>query len=236
VRAKRLPELTDQWVSEVSEFDTVAEMRAELTEQIRSIRLRGLRADFEERLLAELIEDTELELPDPLVDAEMDSVFHRFAHRLETQGIELDRYLELTGQSRDGFAGDLRSQASLNLRSRILLEAVAESEGIEVTAAELDDAIAALAAMAKVSVDDYRAALEEGGQGEALSGDILRRKAVDRLLELAVPVDEEGNEIELPAPPTPGDEPGATGDDDEGEGEKASVDATETVPEPTEVE
>jgi hypothetical protein len=105
-----------------------------------------------------------------------------------------------------------------------------------VTAAELDEAIAALAAMAKVSVDDYRAALEEGGQGEALSGDILRRKAVDRLLELAVPVDEEGNEIELPAPPTPGDEPGATGDDDEGEGEKASVDAIETVPEPTEVE
>ncbi|MEX0826019.1 MAG: trigger factor [Acidimicrobiia bacterium] len=236
VKAKRLPELTDDWVSEVSEFETVAEMRAELTEQIRSIRLRGLRADFEGRLLAELIEDTELELPDSLVEAEMDSVFHRFAHRLETQGIELDRYLELTGQSRDGFAEDLRSQASLNLRSRILLESVAETEGIEVTAAELDEAIAALAAVAKVSVDDYRAALEEGGQGEALSGDILRRKAVDRLLELAVPVDEEGNEIELPAPATPGDETGETGDDDEGEGEKASVDATGIVPEPTEVE
>lgn len=236
VKAKRLPELTDEWVSEVSEFETVDEMRTELAEQIRSIRVRGLRADFEERLLAELLEDTDLELPDALVEAEMDSVFHRFAHRLETQGIELDRYLELTGQTRERFAEDLRSQASLNLRSRVLLEAVAAGEGIEVTAAELDEAIGALAAMAKVTVDDYRAALEEGGQGDALSGDILRRKAVDRLLELAVPVDEEGNQIELPAPATPGDELGETGDDDEGEGEKASVDATETVPEPTEVE
>jgi trigger factor len=232
VKAKRLPELTDEWVSEVSEFETVDEMRAELSEQIRSIRLRGLRADFEERLLAELIEDTELELPDPLVDAEMDSVFHRFAHRLETQGIEIDRYLELTGQSQEGFAKDLRSQASLNLRSRVLLESVAEREGIEVTAAELDEAIATLAAMARVSVDDYRVALQEGGQGDALSGDILRRKAVDRLLELAVPVDEEGNQIVLPAPVTPG----GPEDEYEGEGEKASVDALDTVPEPTEVE
>jgi trigger factor len=232
VTAKRLPELTDEWVSEVSEFETVDEMRAELSEQIRSIRLRGLRADFEERLLAELIEDTELELPDPLVDAEMDSVFHRFAHRLETQGIEIDRYLELTGQSQEGFAEDLRSQASLNLRSRVLLESVAEREGIEVTAAELDEAIATLAAMARVSVDDYRVALQEGGQGDALSGDILRRKAVDRLLELAVPVDEEGNQIVLPAPVTPG----GPEDEYEGEGEKASVDALDTVPEPTEVE
>ena len=232
VKAKRLPELTDDWVSEVSEFDTIEEMRAELETQIRAIRLRGVRAELEQRLLSELVEDTELELPEPLLDAEMDSVFHRFAHRLETQGIELDQYLQITGQDRDGFVEDLRSQASMNLRSRILLEAVAEHEGIAVDEEELNEAIVALAAAARVSEDEYRTALEEGRQGDALSGDILRRKAVDRLLELAIPVDEGGNEIQLPAPNA---EDGSE-TEDEGEGEQASVDATDTKPEPTEVE
>lgn len=230
VKAKRLPELTDDWVSEVSEFETIDEMREELEQQIHAIRLRGVRSELEQRLLDELIEDMDLELPEPLVEAEMDSVYHRFAHRLETQGIELDQYFEITGQDREAFIEDLRSQAALNLRTRVLLEAVAEHEGIEVDAEELNETIVALAAAAKVSVDDYRAALEEGGRGEALSGDILRRKAVDRLLELAVPVDEEGNEIQLPAPAA--DEPET---EDEGEGE-ASSDAMDTKPEPTEVE
>ena len=232
VKAKRLPELTDEWVSEVSEFETIDEMRDELKAQIHAIRMRGVRSELEQRLLGELVEDMDLELPEPLLDAEMDSVFHRFAHRLETQGIELDQYLEITGQDRDAFVDDLRSQAALNLRTRVLLEAVADHEGIEVDAEELDQAIDALAAAAGVSADDYRAALEEGGQGDALSGDILRRKAVDRLLESAVPVDEDGNQIELPAPVAEG-EPET---EDEGEGETASVDATDTKPEPTEVE
>lgn len=229
VKAKRLPELTDEWVSEVSEFETIDEMRDELEAQIHTIRMRGVRSELEQRLLDELIEDMDLELPEPLVEAEMDSVFHRFANRLETQGIELDQYFEITGQDREAFIEDLRSQAALNLRTRVLLEAVAEHEGIEVDAEELNETIVALAAAARVSVDDYRAALEEGGRGEALSGDILRRKAVDRLLELVVPVDEEGNEIQLPAPAA--DEPET---EDEGEGE-ASPDAMDTKPEPTEV-
>jgi len=231
VKAKRLPELTDDWVSEVSEFETVAEMREELREQIHAIRLRGVRSELEQRLLSELVEDMDLELPEPLLDAEMDSVFHRFAHRLETQGIEMDQYFQITGQDRDAFIEDLRSQAALNLRTRILLEEIAEHEGIEVDAGELDQAIVALAAAARVSVDDYRAALEEGGRGDALSGDILRRKAVDRLLELAVPVDESGNEVQLPAPAAEESET-----EDEGEGEEASLDALDTQPEPTEVE
>jgi trigger factor len=232
VKAKRLPELTDEWVSEVSEFETVDEMRAELHEQIHAIRLRGLRVEFEQRLLAELMDEMQVELPEPLIDAEMDSVFHRFAHRLETQGIELDRYLEITGQDRDRFVEDLRSQAALNLRSRILLEAVAEHEGIEVDSEELEDAITALAAAARVPTGEYRTALQDGGQEDALSGDILRRKAVDRLVELAAAVDEDGNEIELPAPAASGE---AGNDEDEGEGGTSAA-VADTKLEPTEVE
>ena len=104
----------------------------------------------------------------------------------------------LTGQDQEAFVSDLRSQAELNLRTRVLLEAIAEREGIEVTPAELEGTITALAAASRMPLGEYRLALAEGGQEETLSGDILRRKAADRLAGLATPVDADGNEIELP--------------------------------------
>jgi trigger factor len=87
----------------------------------------------------------------------------------------------------------------LNLRTRVLLEAVAQAEGLEVGEEDLERAVAALAQAAGTTPAEYRAALERGGQGKALAGDILRRRAVDRMVELAVAVDADGNEIEFPA-------------------------------------
>jgi trigger factor len=212
VKAKSLPELTDEWVDDMTEFDSIVEMRRELFEQMQRVRTAGLRNEFERVLLGAMIEDLELDLPDGLVEVEMDGVFHRFAHRLERQGIEFGQYLQLTGQDQTTFLADLRSQAELNLKTRLMLEAVAAAEGITVTPAELDETITGLAVAARMGVDEYRAALAQGGQEDALTGDILRRKAVDRLLELAVPVDSEGREIDMPAPPGAADEADGDGE------------------------
>jgi len=216
VKAKRLPDLTDEWVDDMTEFETVAEMRTELAEQMERIRTQGLQGDFERLLLEALVEDLDLELPDDLLSAEMDEVLHRFAHRLEQQGIQLEQYLQLTNQDQEQFAADLRSQAAVNLRTRILLEGVADAEGLEVGDDDLEQAITGLAAAANMEVEAYREALEEGGQEKTLSGDILRRKAVDRLLELAVPVDRDGNEIELEI-----EQPDPNGAADEADGDGA---------------
>jgi trigger factor len=198
VKAKRLPEVDDEWVSEVTEFETVAEMRSELTRQMEEIRVRSARTRLGDQAVSDLVNDLDLDLPEALVQAEMDAILHRFAHRLESRGIPFDQYLALSGQDRDAFTADLRSQAEMNLRTRILLDAVAETEGIEVTAGELEDTITALAAGSRTPLDEYRKALVEGGQEETLAGDILRRKAVDRIAELVSPVDGDGNAIELP--------------------------------------
>lgn len=197
VKAKRLPELTDEWVDDMTEFETVDEMRRELADQMDVIRTRGLRADFERLLLEGLLDDLSLDLPSDLVEAEMDGLLHSFAHRLDQQGVEFEHYLELTGQTQEAFVGDLRAQADANLRSRVLLEAVAETEELEVTDDEVTNAVETLASAANMEAAEYQQALERGGQENALTGDILRRKAVDRLLELAVPVDRNGTEIEL---------------------------------------
>jgi trigger factor len=212
VKAKRLPEVTDEWVDDVSEFETIAEMRRTLSEQMAEIRESAIREEYEQKLLEELRSEVEIALPDALVEAEMDVVLHRFAHRLETQGVTLDKYFELTGQDEGAFVEDLRSQARLNLITRILLEAISAEEGLEVTDEETDETIEALARAAEVSPEDYREALARGAQEKSLAGDILRRKAIDRLLELAVAVDAEGNEIEFTKP-----EADSAGDDEPGD-------------------
>jgi trigger factor len=199
VKARRLPELTDAWVDDVSEFATVAEMREVLGAELRRARLGAARAELEQRLLDQLRDEMDLRLPGDLVEAEADAVLHRFAHRLEARKITIEQYLAATGQEADALVGDARAQAVLNLRTRLLLEAVAEAEGLEVTDEDLDGAIEALAAAAKSTPAEYREALERGGQGKALAGDILRQRAIDRLLEFAVAVDADGNEIEFPA-------------------------------------
>ncbi|MBN2112544.1 MAG: trigger factor [Acidimicrobiia bacterium] len=229
VKARRLPELTDEWVDEVSEFSSVAEMRSALGEELRRLRLGAARVEFEERLLDQLRDELDLQLPADLIDAEADAVLHRFAHRLEARKVTIEQYLAATGQSAEMLVADARSQAVLNLRTRLLLEAVARAEGIEVSDEDLEGAINALAAEAGMAPAAYKRALAEGGGGKVLAGDILRRRAVDRLLELAVAVDADGQEIEFPAldAGTAASGPG---------GEAAESDEQDDPAEPTEVE
>jgi len=219
IKARRLPELTDTWIDDVSEFATVAEMREALGAEMRRVRLGAARAELEQRLLDQLRDEMDLVLPEGLVEAEADAVLHRFAHRLEARRLTIEQYLAATGQDADALVADARSQAVLNLRTRLLLEAVARAEDLQVAEEDLAGAIEALAAAAKTTPDAYRRALEEGGQEKALAGDILRRRAVDRLLELVVAVDADGNEIVFPAP-AEGDDPSSAGEEEGGGGEQ----------------
>jgi trigger factor len=190
--------------------------------------VRGARLVLAERLLEALVEDLELEVPEALVEAEMEAVFHRFAHQLSERGVSVDQYLQMSGQEQDSFIEDLRSRGAANLRTRILLDGVAAAEGLEVTEEEMAVAVVQLAAMARVSPDEYRAALQEGGREVALAGDILREKAKERLVELAVPVDADGEVIELPVPKreeTPDAE--AADETEDGEGPEPAKDDEE---------
>jgi trigger factor len=196
VKEKVLPELTDEWVGEVTEFDTVEEFRAALRRELETAKKRRLAASFRERALQELVDQVEIELPEALVRAEMQEILHRFYHRLEERGISLEDYFRVSGLSSEQFSEDLRLQAERSIRTRLLLEAVADRDGIEVDQAELDQAIEALAAASR-RPDDVRRALREGPGGKSLAGDILRNKALAAIVAGAIPVDEQGNEVDL---------------------------------------
>ncbi len=197
VKTKRLPEVTNEWVEEVSEFESIEALRAELRSGLHEHKLASVRSEFADKVLEHLIEDMDVELPSALVDAEMEFQIHRFLHRLGEQEIPFADYLRVTGQTEEDFVADAKQQAERSLSVRILLDAVGESAGIEVTEEELQQAMGALAASSDESPDEYEKALRDSGQVEIVSGDILRNKVIDHLVEAAVPVDENGNELSL---------------------------------------
>ncbi len=196
VKAKILPDLDDDWVDEVTEFETVEELRAALTERLTEVRRRSAANQFRERALDGLVDQAELDLPEPLVRAEMEETLHRFVHRLETQEVTLEDYLSVTGQSEDDFLEDLRRQADRSLRTRIVLDAVANKEELEVAPSELAATIEVLARSSD-QPDQVRKALSERSRALSVVGDILRNKALEVVVGAARAVDSDGNPVDL---------------------------------------
>lgn len=200
VKGKKLPEVDDDWVSDVTEFDTVAELREQLERNLYAMKLGVTGQQFRESLMDELIAELDLELPDALVDAEMENSFHNLAHSLENQGIDFGNYLRITGQDQEEFLAELRERSTDSIKSRILLDTVASAAELNVEEDELEGAIAGLAAQSGEEVGDVKRALAESGQVVALAGDILRRKALNHILEQASPVDANGEPVDLTPP------------------------------------
>ncbi len=196
VRKRVLPEVTDEWVSESTEFETAEELTDTLRTQMGSMKKRSMLSAFQERALDQLIDEVEIELPEALVRAEMDEVFHRFSHRLEEQELSLEDYFQATGIPQESFVSDLESQAERSVKSRLLLEAVIDNEGLEVSDSELQSVVEMVIASSE-DPERVKLALESEAQRKNLVGDILRNKALEAIVKGARPVDEDGNEVDL---------------------------------------
>jgi trigger factor len=196
VKSKVLPDLDDDWVGEVTEFDTVEELRAELAERLAVTKRRAVANEFREKALDTLVTEAPVELPDRLIRAEIDDLYHRFAHRLEESDITVSDYLGATGLSEQQFVDDLQAQAERSIRTRLVLDAVAREEGLEVSPEELAATIEALARSTEDPKAVYKA-FESGSRALSLAGDILRNKALDAVVAKAQPVDSEGNPVKL---------------------------------------
>ncbi len=213
VKEKVLPELDDEWVAEASEFETVAELRASLADRMTRVRKAQANMALREKVgeaLAALVTD---EIPEAMVNHEMQDRLQDLAMRIQAQGMQLDQYLAMTGADPESFSQELRETAANGVKVDLALRAVAESEGIECTDEDLDDELEGVAARVGQTADEVRERFERVGQISAVRSDIRKRKALEWLLERAEVVDPDGatidrSELELPVDPD-------TDDDDE---------------------
>ena len=214
VKAKQFPELTDEFVSEVTEFENVEEARESLEQNILAYKVHTARSAFSDRAIEQLVADVDLELPQSLVDAEAQARIQNLLARLESDNIGFEDYLRIVGRDQAEFVEDVRAQATSALATRIVVETIVSIEGTEVKDDEYREALEAIADNSESSVEEIEKMLVDSGQVESLTGDILRRKALDRVADAAVAVDADGNIVDLtPVVVGHDDDDETTGDD-----------------------
>jgi trigger factor len=224
-KKKVLPELTDEWVGEVSEFDTVDGLKDDIRTRLDIYARVQASMAVREKIFeaaAELVAD---DVPDTLVNSEMERRLHDLAHRLEEQGIgmTIPQYLAATGQDQQEFVDNVRVGAIEAVRADLALRAVIAQEEIEATDEELDAEIDQLAERMNEKPAKVRKDLERRGVVEAVRSDIARGKALAFLIEHAEVVDADGEIVDLSLP-----QPTTTEDDGPSAGE--STEATEASP------
>lgn len=196
VKEMVLPEVTDEWAGEASEFETVAELEADLRKRmgmVKKVQANLAVRDETVKALSELVQD---EVPEALVTAEMERRLHDLSHRLEAQGANIQQYLEATGQAGEQLIADLRATATDAVKADLALRAVADAEGLEATEEDIDKELEGLAERMQQPADQLRHQLEHADQMPAVRSDIRKAKALGWLMEHVEIVDEEGSPID----------------------------------------
>jgi len=196
VKEKKLPDLTDEWVAESSEFSSLDELRADLRGRVEKIkRLQASLAAREGALsaLTDLVENSEI--PEVLVDEEVRERVHDLQHRLESQKMTLEQFLAASGKSGDDLVNDVRVEAHRAVKIDLALRALADAEGITVSDDELAEELAAMAERMNADPDELRRRLDHAGRTTAVRSEQKKAKALSWLLEHVEMVDEEGKPV-----------------------------------------
>jgi trigger factor len=196
VQEKVLPEVTDEWASEASEFDTVEELRADLERRLSEIKRAQAALTLRNGSMEALAALVEEDPPTVLVDVEVRRNAEDLGRRLDAQGIPLQRYLDALGRTLEELIAQLREQAVPAVKVDLALRAVAKSVGIEPSESELDQFMDRLARQAGINPRAFRDQVERTGRRLAVRSDLKKSKAFDWVVEHAEVTDEEGNQVD----------------------------------------
>lgn len=199
VKETVLPDVTDEWASEASEFDTVDELRRSIETRLVAVKKMQAQLAIRDAVVAELVKLVAEEPPEALVGAELERRIHDLGHRLEHQGLDLARYLAATNQGQEELLASLRSASIDAVKADLALRAVADAEHIEVDDAEVDEQIERLAQQTGQKPSQVRKQLERADRLPAVRSDIRKGKALEWLADHVELVDEEGNPIDRSA-------------------------------------
>jgi trigger factor len=200
VKHKVLPDLTDEWVDEASEFDTVDELRADIRRRLEMMQRLQARMATRDKVLEAVADLVPIPAPEVLVDDETRRRVEDLAHRLSHQNATLEGYLQATGQEPQAFIDEVREGAAKAVLSDLALRAVVTQEQIEASDAEVDAEVERLAERLEQKVEKVRRDLERRGVLETVRSDVARGKALEFLIEHSTVVDEAGNVIDITIP------------------------------------
>ncbi len=181
IKVKELPELDDDFASDVSEFDTLAEYKDSIKKDLTERKEKANKTDIENELVDLAVENAAMDMPEVIVDGQARNMLNEFAQRLQYQGMKIEDYMKYTGMTAEAMMAEMRPQAEKRVRTRLVLEAIAAAEGIEVTAEDLEKEFETMAATYKMEVAKIKELLGED-EVSSMKKDLAVQKAIDLLV------------------------------------------------------
>jgi trigger factor len=211
VKEKLLPDVTDEWASDASEFDTVDALRDDIRTRLGAVKKMQAQLSVRSQAVDALVELVSEEIPEPLINEEMQRRLHELSHRLAAQGADLAQYLQATGQSAEEFQANLQEAALTAVKADLALRGVADAEDLDASDEEVDAEIERIAQATGQKSAAVRKQLDRNDQLPAVRSDIRKGKALTWLTEHVEIADEEGKiidraELMSPTPDTPAEE------------------------------
>ncbi|MGX7827382.1 trigger factor [Actinokineospora sp. 24-640] len=197
VKVRELPEPDDEFAQLASEFDSVDELRADLRERLGRVKKMQQGVQARDKVLEALLEAVDVPLPEKVVQTEVDNRHHDAVHSFEHDDAKLTEFLESQGRTREDFDSELRTDAEKSVKTQLVLDAIAETEQVQVNDAELTERIIYQAQRFGVSPDEYVQRAQQSGQLGAIFADVRRGKALAAVVREAKVTTEAGAEVDL---------------------------------------
>ena len=185
IKETELPELDDEFASEVSEFDTLDEYKQDIMATLKVKKETAAKNAKEGVVIDKIIENASMEIPDPMVEMTKDQMMNEFAQQISYQGLSIDQYFQFTGMTKEKFLETATPEAERRIKSRLVLEAIAKAEDIQVSEDELSDELKKMADMYQMDVEQLTGLIGDKDK-EAIKQDIAVQKAVDLVRDAAV--------------------------------------------------
>jgi trigger factor len=182
IKRLNLPELDDEFAQDVSEFDTLAELKADIEKNLNEKAEKEKENYIRNELVELAAKNAEVDIPEVMIDHEVENMLHQFEQRLMYQGLNLDLYAQFTGQDKDAIKEQFKEDAEKRVRANLVLEAIAKAENIEVTEEEIEQEIKDMAKEMGREVDDVRRILEAQGAMESVKEQLRVKKTIDLLV------------------------------------------------------
>lgn len=184
IQKKELPEVDDEFAKDVSEFDTLEEYKADIRKNIAEQKAKDVQRMKEDAAVDKVIEGAQMDIPEAMIQAQVDQQVDDFSRRMQSQGISMEQYCQITNLTMEDIGKEMRPQALKRIQSRLVLEKIAEVEDIQVSEEEIEEEIKKMAEMYKMEVDKLKEMLGEYDMKQ-MKQDMAVQKAVTLIAEAA---------------------------------------------------
>ena len=181
IKVRELPELNDEFASEVSDFETLEEYKKDVEAKIAERKQKAAATENENRVVDKVVEGASMEIPDRMIDGQVENMIQDTARRMQSQGLDLQQYLKYTGMTLDQMKEQARPQAIKRIQTRLVLEAVAKAENIQISDEKLDEEIGKMAQSYQMEADKLKSYMTEQDKDQ-MKEDLAVQEAVDLLV------------------------------------------------------